>query len=118
VAKGTKVFCLACQKKPGPIVASAKSAVGESVAAARSAGAAPALCLISNCCARGMRLRTFTTEGNDEITEAVLPALGPGVPIFGFYAWGELGRIQGEYQGMGHQYQQHTFVTALAGIGK
>ena len=118
VAKNTKVFCLACREKPGPIVASAKSAVSESVAAAKSAGAAPALCLLSNCCARGMRLRTFTTEGNDEITEAVLPALGQGVPIFGFYAWGELGRIQGQYQGMTHQYQQHTFVTALAGIEK
>ena len=63
-----------------------------------------------------MRLRTFTEQGNDEIKEAVLPALGESVPIFGFYAWGELGRIQGQYEGMDHQYQQHTFVSNLVGI--
>ena len=57
-------------------------------------------------------------SGNAEIKEAVLPALGKGVPIFGFYAWGELGRIQGRYQGMDHQYQQHTFVLNLVGIQK
>jgi len=117
VVKGTKVFCLACRQKPEPIVASAKIAIGESVAAAKAAGVAPGLCLISDCCARGMRLRTFGGMGtNDEIKEAVLPALGRGVPIFGFYAWGELGRIQGQYEGMKHQYQQHTFVSTLVGI--
>jgi len=116
--KGTKVFCLACRMKPEPIIASAKNTVAESVAAAKKAGATPAVCLLSNCCARGMRLRTFTRTGNDEIKEAVLPALGKGVPVFGFYAWGELGRIQGDYQGMDHQYQQHTFVSNILGIGK
>jgi len=116
IADGTKVFCLACQKAPEPIVASAKAAIGESVAAAAKAGQAPALCLLSDCCARGMRLRTFTKKGNDEIRQAVLPALGSGVPIFGFYAWGELGRIQGQYQGMNHQYQQHTFVSTLLAV--
>jgi len=117
VVEGTDVFCLACQQKPEPIVASAKTTVAESVAAAKAAGAAPSVLLLSNCCARGMRLRTFGGIGkNDEITLAVEPALGKGVPIFGFYAWGELGRIQGDYQGMDHQYQQHTFVSNLVGI--
>ena len=118
VVEKTKIFCLACQQKPEPIVASAKAAITESVAAAKAASAEPALLMMSNCCARGMRLRTFRSGNDDEITEAVLPALGKGVPIFGFYAWGELGRIQGDYRGMNHQYQQHTFVSNIVGIKK
>ena len=116
VVEGTELFCLACQMSADKIVASAKSTIAESANAAQTAGATPAVCLISDCCARGMRLRTFTEKGNDEIKEAVIPALGKGVPIFGFYAWGELGRIQGTYDGMDHQYQQHTFVSNLVGI--
>ena len=61
-------------------------------------------------------LRTFTKGGQDEVQQAILPALGGNVPVFGFYAWGELGRIQGRYQGMTHQYQQHTFVSAVVGV--
>jgi len=117
VVEGTDVFCLACQQQPGPILASAETAVTESVAAAQAAKAQPSVLLLSNCCARGMRLRTFGGVGtNDEIDMAIAPALGGNVPIFGFYAWGELGRIQGNYQGMDHQYQQHTFVSNLVGI--
>ena len=116
IVKGTGVFCLACRKKPEPILASAEKATTQAAEACLADGAAPAVYLLSNCCARGMRLRTFTESGNDEISEAVIPALGRGVPIFGFYAWGELGRIQGKYQGMDHQYQQHTFVSNLVGI--
>ena len=118
VVKGTKIFCLACQKTPGPIIESARNTVAESVAAAKSAAAEPSLLLMSNCCARGMRLRTFRKGNDDEVKEAILPALGEGVPIFGFYAWGELGRIKGDYQGMDHQYQQHTFVSNMIGITK
>ena len=118
VVKGTKIFCLACQKTPGPIVESSKGAVTESVAAAKAASTEPSLLLMSNCCARGMRLRTFRKGNDDEVKEAILPALGKGIPIFGFYAWGELGRIQGDYQGMDHQYQQHTFVSNMVGITK
>ncbi len=54
--------------------------------------------------------------GGDEVTEAILPALGANVPVFGFYAWGELGRIRGTYQRLDHQYQQHTFVTSVVGL--
>jgi len=118
VVKGTDIFCLACEQKPEPIIESAKTTVAESVAAAKKAGTEPALLLMSNCCARGMRLRTFRKGSDDEIKEAVLPALGKGVPIFGFYAWGELGRIQGNYLSMDHQYQQHTFVSNIIGIVK
>jgi len=116
LAAGSKVYCLSCQMKAGPIIESAKAGISESVAAARKAGDKPALALLSNCCARGMRLRTFTKGGQDEVRQAILPALGGNVPVFGFYAWGELGRIQGRYQGMTHQYQQHTFVSAVVGV--
>ena len=118
VVEGTKIKCLAGGDDAKAIIAAAKEGVSESVAAAGAAKAMPALALISNCCARGMRLRTFGKKTDDEVKQAILPALGKGVPIFGFYAWGELGRIQGKYQGMDHQYQQHTFVSNLLGIQK
>ena len=38
------------------------------------------------------------------------------IPLFGFCAWGELGEIKGEYQGLSHQYQQHTFVSAIVAL--
>jgi len=118
VVKGTKIKCLAGGSDAKAIVASARRGVAGAVADAKAAGCAPALALISNCCARGMRLRTFRKGNDDEVTEAILPALGKNVPIFGFYAWGELGRIRGTYQGLDHQYQQHTFVTSLVACGK
>ena len=118
VVQGTKVKCLAGGDDAKAIVAAASEGITESVAAANAAKAAPALALISNCCARGMRLRTFRKGNDDEVTEAILPALKSNVPVFGFYAWGELGQIKGEYQGLKHQYQQHTFVSALIGIKK
>ena len=79
-------------------------------------GIDPALCILSDCCARGMRLRMFGKGKEDEVTQSVLPALKLPVPVFGFYAWGEIGPIKGEYQGLSHQYQQHTFVSALIGL--
>ena len=72
--------------------------------------------LISDCCARGMRLRKFRKSPDEcEVKQAILPALGAegGFPIFGFYAWGELGPIAGPFSGLTCMYQQHTFVSAL-----
>lgn len=63
-----------------------------------------------------MRLRTFGTSSNDEVTEAILPAMESEIPLFGFYAWGELGRIKGDYEKLSHQYQQHTFVSAVLAV--
>ena len=73
------------------------------------------MALISDCCARGMRLRQFRKASECEVQQAIRPALGAkaGVPIFGFYAWGELGPIAGPFAGLGCMYQQHTFVSAL-----
>ena len=116
VAKGAKIKVLAGGSDARAVVESARKAMDEAVAAAEAKGEKPALALISDCCARGMRLRKFRTGSDDEVTEAIRPALGSGVPIFGFYAWGELGRIRGTYQGLDHQYQQHTFVTSVIAV--
>ena len=118
VVKDTKIKCLAGGDDAWAIVASANRGLAAAVADAKAAGNVPILALVSNCCARGMRLRTFRKGNDDEVTEAILPAIGPGVPVFGFYAWGELGRIRGRYQGLDHQYQQHTFVTAVVTMKK
>jgi small ligand-binding sensory domain FIST len=74
----------------------------------------PLVALISDCCARGMRLAKFGKAGDCEVADAILPAFGgKQVPIFGFYAWGELGPIAGPFAGLGCMYQQHTFVSLL-----
>jgi len=81
----------------------------------KAGDAKPLVAILSDCCARGGRLREFQTAGECEIKDAILPALGDkaGFPIFGFYAWGELGPIAGEFGGLPCMYQQHTFVSAV-----
>ena len=113
VPEGTKVKILKGGADAAAILASAREGIVESV---RKAGdAKPLVALISDCCARGMRLRAFRKASECEVRQAILPALGKraGVPIFGFYAWGELGPIAGPFNGLGCMYQQHTFVSAL-----
>jgi hypothetical protein len=116
VVKGTQVKVLTGGDDARAIVGAAASGISEAVADADKSGTTPALCLLSDCCARGMRLRTFRQGNDDEVTEAIIPSMGKEIPLFGFYAWGELGRIKGSYQGLSHQYQQHTFVSAVVGI--
>ncbi len=116
VVKGTKVKIMAGGQDPRAIVSSAQEGISEMITQAGREGVEPALCLISNCCARGMRLRTFRKGNDDEVTEAIIPAMKDEIPLFGFYAWGELGRIKGEYEGLSHQYQQHTFVSAIVAV--
>jgi len=116
VVNGTKIRILGGGDDADAIVASAQLGVAETLREASSANAEPAICLLSNCCCRGMRLRTFGTSSNDEVTEAILPAMENEIPLFGFYAWGELGRIKGEYEKLSHQYQQHTFVSAVLAV--
>ncbi|MHC4500868.1 MAG: FIST N-terminal domain-containing protein, partial [Planctomycetota bacterium] len=116
VVKGTKVKVFAGGDDARAIVSAAADGVGETMKEAKKAGVKPVLCLLSNCCARGMRLRSFRQGNDDEVTEAIIPSMKKEIPLFGFYAWGELGKIKGQYQGMGHQYQQHTFVSAVVAI--
>lgn len=117
VVEGTKIKVLKGGDDARAIIAAAEEGILESVKDAKADGADPALAMLSNCCARGMRLRTFREGNDDEVTEAIIPAMGEEpFPVFGFYAYGELGPISGEYQGMKHQYQQHTFVSAVVAV--
>ena len=113
VPVGTEVKVLKGGRDAARVLASAKEGIVESV---RKAGdAKPLVALISDCCARGARLRKFRQASECEVKQAILPALGDkaGFPIFGFYAWGELGPIAGPFHGLPCMYQQHTFVSAV-----
>lgn len=111
---GTRVKILKGGDDGAAILASANKGTRDML---RKAGdARPLAVLLSDCCARGMRLEQFGLPGDCEIKGGVLPALGKrnaGLPIFGFYAWGELGPIAGPFQGLHCNYQQHTFVSVV-----
>ncbi|MFW6107192.1 MAG: FIST signal transduction protein [bacterium] len=114
VPEGTRVKILKGGADADAIVDSARQGIAELVH--KAPDSQPLVALISDCCARGMRLRQFRQASECEIRQAVLPALrkhGPVPPVFGFYAWGELGPIAGPFHGLSCMYQQHTFVSAL-----
>lgn len=113
VPVGTKVKILKGGDDAQKIVDSAREGIVQSLY--KAGDAKPLVVLLSNCCARGMRLRKFREGNEDEVKLAILPALKEAgdVPIFGFYAWGELGPIAGPFQGLSCMYQQHTFVSAV-----
>jgi len=114
VPEGTKVKVLKGGDDPKAILDSAGEGITESLQ--QAGDAKPLLALLSNCCARGARLREFRQGDECEIEGAILPVVkeqGGNVPIFGFYAWGELGPIAGPFGGLRCMYQQHTFVSAV-----
>jgi hypothetical protein len=115
VPVGTKVKILKGGADADKILASAREGIVQSLY--KAGDAEPLAVLLSDCCARGARLRKFREGKEDEITDAIGPALKEkaegDVPIFGFYAWGELGPIAGHFQGLSCMYQQHTFVSAV-----
>ena len=114
VPEGTRVKILKGGDDPNAILGSAGAGITESLA--QAGDAKPLLALVSNCCARGARLREFRQGDECEIQGAVLPVVEKqerDVPIFGFYAWGELGPIAGPFGGLRCMYQQHTFVSAI-----
>ena len=113
IAEGTTLRVLRGGDDAGAIIDSATQGAAEMMQEAQDSGAAPLLALLSTCCARGMRLRMFGKGGEDEVLGGILPVTQRKFPVFGFYAWGELGPIKGEYQGLRHQYQEHTFVGVL-----
>ena len=113
VPEGTKVKILAGGDDAKAIIDSAGLGISESL---KQAGdAEPLLVLLSDCCARGGRLRGLRSGEECEVKLAILPAMGEEAdyPIFGFYAWGELGPIAGPFAGLNCMYQQHTFVSAV-----
>ena len=114
VPEGTEVKILKGGDDAAAILESAKQGIVDSVK--KAGDAKPLVAIISDCCARGMRLRKFRKSDDEcEVKQAILPALGDkaGFPIFGFYAWGELGPIAGPFHGLPCMYQQHTFVSAV-----
>jgi hypothetical protein len=113
IPEGTAVKILKGGDDAKAIVASASEGISESLK--KAGDAKPLAVLLSNCCARGMRLRTYRNADECEVKLAILPALKDkgDVPVFGFYAWGELGPIAGEFNGLNCMYQQHTFVSAV-----
>ncbi len=114
VPVGTKIKILIGGFEAQAILDSAGAGISESLK--KAGDAEPLVALLSDCCARGGRLREFRTGEECEIKQAILPAMGPKAvtcPIFGFYAWGELGPIAGEFGGLPCMYQQHTFVSAV-----
>ena len=113
VPEGTKVKILKGGDDPQAILKSAAEGIVESLD--QAGDAEPLVALLSNCCARGGRLREFRQGDECEIQGAIMPAISDrtDVPIFGFYAWGELGPIAGPFGGLRCMYQQHTFVSAV-----
>lgn len=114
VPVGTEVKILKGGADASAILASATEGIVESVK--KAGDAKPLVALVSDCCARGARLRKLRASDDEcEVRQAILPALGDqaGFPIFGFYAWGELGPIAGPFRGLTCMYQQHTFVSVV-----
>jgi len=113
VPEQTKIKILIGGGDAKKIISSAGEGISESLAKAGEAD--PLLVLLSDCCARGFRLRGLREGDECEIKGAILPAMGEDAdyPIFGFYAWGELGPIAGPFAGLNCMYQQHTFVSAV-----
>lgn len=112
IPEGTEVKILLGGADPKAILDSAATAIKESLAEAGDA--TPKLLLLADSHARGDRLRMFGVGNECEVQRAILPALGEEqVPIFGFYAWGELGPIGSEFDGLPCMFQQHSFVCAV-----
>lgn len=112
IPEGSRVFVLKGGQSVQAIYGSAADGIRGLLSRAR--GREPLALLVSNCCARGFRLDALAEGAGDEVANAWLPALdGGGLPIFSFYAYGEIGPILGEFKGLSYQYQQHSFVAVM-----
>jgi hypothetical protein len=113
VPEDTQIKILSGGADPQAILDAAKEGITESLD--KAGDSKPLLALLSDCCARGGRLREFRRDDECEILQAIKPVVDEkgGCPVFGFYAWGELGPIAGEFGGLPCMYQQHTFVSAV-----
>lgn len=113
VPVGTKAYVLKGGRSAARIYESANQCFSEMLAAVPE-GKKPMLGLVSSCITRNSRINRFTDRTGDEVYGGILPAMGTAhFPLLGFYAWGEIGHINGEYQGLPYQYQQHSFVPIL-----
>jgi hypothetical protein len=93
------------------ICASASQAVTDTLAQARVAGAQPLALLVTSCCTRGMRLADLAVEA--EAISCAAAHTEPPLPLFGFYAFGQLGPLDGAYQKLHHRFQQQVVQAIL-----
>ena len=113
IVVGTQLKILYDEGTVSGILDSAKLCVRQSLNYVRKTGYQPALVLVSDCCTRDMRRCFFGGKEIDE-AKAVVSVMEPDkFPLFGFYAFGQIGPIGGIYRRMNHQFQQHTFISAL-----
>ncbi|MCK5114744.1 MAG: FIST C-terminal domain-containing protein, partial [Phycisphaerae bacterium] len=113
IVVGAQLKILYDEGTANQITDSAARGVKQSLDIAKKRNARPALVLVSDCCTRDMRRCFFGGAKADE-AKAVVAAMKPDViPLFGFYAFGQIGPIGGIYRRMNHQFQQHTFISAL-----
>lgn len=112
IPQGTRVYVLKGGDSAERIYQSARDGLKDMLRKAQDRQ--PLLVMVSDCCARGFRLKKFTAGKGDEVLDAWIPALGTReVPIFSLDAYGEIGHIAKEFKGLIYQYQQHSFVSLM-----
>jgi len=131
---GTPIQILSGGDDAQAILNAARSCVARSLAAARADHAAPKLVLVSDCCARAMRLAALGEKGENIVKDGVLPALAEArkkeektegkedekkkiepIPVFGFSAFGQIAPAPGNSNKKTCRFLQHTFVSAVLG---
>lgn len=95
------------------ICASASQVVSDTLAQARDAGAEPLAMLVTSCCTRGMRLADLADEAEAISCAVKAHPVKPPVPLFGFYAFGQLGPLGGTWQKLHHRFQQQIVQAIL-----
>lgn len=116
IVVGTQMKILYDEGTINGILDSAKLSVQQSLNCVRKTSYRPALVIISDCCTRDMRRRFFGGKEIDE-AKAITGVMKPDkFPLFGFYAFGQIGPIEGSYRRMNHQFQQHTIISALIAV--
>ena len=113
---GTKVRVLSGGNSGSAIVESARQCVMESI---QKAGGTPILLMASSCCMRGTRLRAYRRHELDEVRDGVLVAMKDHpFPVFGFYSFGAIGPLGGDYKGLSTRFQQNMFMSVIISTGK
>lgn len=113
IPTGSKVVAMTGGDSPTAIYDSARQAVRTVLADLRTEDTELGLLLLSDCCTRGMRLRTVSAADSDEVTQGVLSAMNQErIPLFGWYAFGELGPLDTTLDKPNLYHQQHVLLAA------
>jgi hypothetical protein len=115
--KGTPLRVLRGGDSADAIVSSAHRCVRNLLKVADDEELVPQLLFVSSCCMRGMRLRAYRRGEIEETRDGIIKAMGEDpFPMFGFYAFGEIGPLGGKYKGLSTRFQQNMFLAALIAI--